>query len=257
MALVEYKSKNRVGHITLNRPEKRNALNDEVVGLLKGALNQASEDEEAKVIVLKATGQVFSAGADLEYLQKLQRNTYEENLADSTSLMRLLQLIYAHDKVVIAQVQGHAIAGGCGLASVCDFVIAQPEAKFGYSEVHIGFVPAIVMVYLLRRLGEGRARELLISGRLIDAGLAAKWGLVNRVVPAETLVSEVEKFAQKLVTENSFQSMSRTKAMIARVQEMNLEQALEFAADHNAKARKTEDCRRGIAAFLDKQPLTW
>lgn len=257
MALVEYKSKNRVGYITLNRPEKRNALNDEVVGLLKGAFNQASEDEQAKVIVLKATGQVFSAGADLEYLQKLQHNTYEENLADSTSLVRLLQLIYAHDKVVIAQVQGHAIAGGCGLASVCDFVIAQPEAKFGYSEVHIGFVPAIVMVYLLRRLGEGRARELLISGRLIDAGLAAKWGLVNRVVPAESLVSEVEKFAQNLVTENSFQSMSRTKAMIAGVQEMNLEQALEFAADHNAKARNTEDCRRGIAAFLGKQPLTW
>ena len=116
---------------------------------------------EAKVIVLKAAGKVFSAGADLDYLQGLQKNTYEENLLDSNSLKDLFQMIYTHDKVVIAQVQGHAIAGGCGLASVCDFVFTQPEAKFGYTEVHIGFVPAIVMVFLLRRLGEGKSRELV------------------------------------------------------------------------------------------------
>ena len=172
-------------------------------------------------------------------------------------LWELFQIIYTHDKVVIAQVQGHAIAGGCGLATVCDFVIAQPEAKFGYTEVHIGFVPAIVMVYLLRRLGEGAARELLISGRLIDANQALKWGLVNQVVSADGLEQAVTAFAQKLVSENSAQSMQRTKAMIARVQEMVLEEALDYAADQNARARNTEDCKQGIKAFLDKVPIKW
>jgi methylglutaconyl-CoA hydratase len=257
MALIEYQIKDRVAYITLNRPEKRNALNREVVDLLSSAFIRAGEDSEAKIIVLKATGEVFSAGADLEYLQKLQENTYNDNLADSTSLKDLFQLIYTHTKVVIAQVQGHAIAGGCGLATVCDFVFAQPEAKFGYTEVRIGFVPAIVMVYLLRRIGEGRAREMLISGALIDAQLAAGWGLVNKVIPAAELASAVDEFAQRLVVNNSYQSMQRTKAMIAQVQEMKLEDALEFAADHNARARSTEDCQRGIKAFLDKKSIKW
>ncbi|TDI70015.1 MAG: enoyl-CoA hydratase/isomerase family protein, partial [Bacteroidetes bacterium] len=215
MALIDYQTADRIAYITLNRPEKRNALNDEMIKLLKQAFVQASEDPEAKVIVLRAAGKVFSAGADLEYLQRLQKNTFEENLWDSNRLKELFQMIYTHNKVVIAQVQGHAIAGGCGLATVCDFVIAQPAARFGYSEVHIGFVPAIVMVYLLRRLGEGAARELLISGRMIDASEALKWGLVNQVVALDGLEQTVYVFAQRLVSENSAESMKRTKAMIA------------------------------------------
>jgi methylglutaconyl-CoA hydratase len=257
MALIDYQSAEGIAYITLNRPSKRNALNDEMVTLLKKAFVRASEDLDSKVIVLKAEGRVFSAGVDLDYIQRLQKNTFEENLSDSTKLKELFQIIYTHDKVVIAQVQGHAIAGGCGLATVCDFVIAQPEAKFGYTEVHIGFVPAIVMVYLLRRLGEGAARELLISGRLIDANQALKWGLVNQVVSADGLEQAVTAFAQKLVSENSAQSMQRTKAMIARVQEMELEEALDYAADQNARARNTEDCKQGIKAFLDKVPIKW
>ncbi len=257
MALIDYQTADRIAYITLNRPEKRNALNDEMIKLLKQAFVQASEDPEAKVIVLRAAGKVFSAGADLEYLQRLQKNTFEENLWDSNRLKELFQMIYTHNKVVIAQVQGHAIAGGCGLATVCDFVIAQPAAKFGYSEVHIGFVPAIVMVYLLRRLGEGAARELLISGRMIDASEALKWGLVNQVVALDGLEQTVYVFAQKLVSENSAESMKRTKAMIARVQDMTLAKALDFAADQNAQARSTEDCQQGIKAFLDKLPIKW
>jgi len=257
MALIDYQSAEGIAYITLNRPSKRNALNDEMVTLLKKAFVRGREDPDTKVIVLKAEGRVFSAGVDLDYIQRLQKNTFEENLSDSTKLKELFQIIYTHDKVVIAQVQGHAIAGGCGLATVCDFVIAQPEAKFGYTEVHIGFVPAIVMVYLLRRLGEGAARELLISGRLIDANQALKWGLVNQVVSADELEQAVTAFAQKLVSENSAQSMQRTKAMIARVQEMVLEEALDYAADQNARARNTEDCKQGIKAFLDKVPIKW
>lgn len=257
MALINYQTSDRIAYITLNRPDKRNALNHEMVELLKKALTQASEDTSAKAVVIKAAGKVFSAGADLQYLQQLQNNSYEDNLADSVNLKGLFQQIYTHDKVVIAQVQGHAIAGGCGLATVCDFVITHPGVRFGYSEVHIGFVPAIVMVYLIRRIGEGRARELLLSGELIDAGQALDWGLVNRLVPADSLEQQVDEFARKLVDDNSGQSMKRIKAMIAGVQEMGLEAALEFAVEQNARARNTEDCRKGISAFLNKQPNKW
>lgn len=257
MALVDYQTADRIAYITLNRPGKRNALNDEMVKLLKKAFVQASVDPEAKVIVLRAEGKVFSAGADLEYLQQLQTNTFEENLWDSNRLRELFQMIYTHDKVVVAQVQGHAIAGGCGLATVCDFVIAQKEAMFGYSEVHIGFVPAIVMVYLLRRIGEGAARDLLLSGQLIDADKALILGLVNQVVSADKLEQRVKEFTQMLVSENSAQSMQRTKAMIGRVQDLALGAALDFAADQNARARSTKDCQQGITAFLDKVPIKW
>jgi methylglutaconyl-CoA hydratase len=257
MSLIIYQSSDRIAYITLNRPDKRNALNHEMVDLLKKALTRANQDTTVKAVVIKAEGKVFSAGADLQYLQQLQNNSYEDNLADSKNLKGLFQQIYTHDKVVIAQVQGHAIAGGCGLATVCDFVITHPGVRFGYSEVHIGFVPAIVMVYLIRRIGEGRARELLLSGHLIEAGQALEWGLVNRMVPADSLEQQVTDFALKLVDENSGQSMKRIKTMIAAVQEMGLEAALAFAVEQNAQARGTDDCRQGISAFLNKQPNKW
>ena len=257
MSLIKYQTSDRIAYITLNRPQKRNALNEEMIDSLMNAFNETKQDSSVKVVVLKAEGKVFSAGADLQYLQKLQNNSYQENLADSKKLKELFQLIYTHDKVVIAQVQGHAIAGGCGLATVCDFVIAHPEARFGYSEVHIGFVPAIVMVYLLRRIGEGHARELLLSGHLIEATQALEWGLINRLVPAHSLEQQVNDFAGKLVSGNSSESMKRIKTMIARVQEMSIEAALDFAVEQNARARNTDDCRQGISAFLNKVPIKW
>ena len=142
MNLVHYKVNNRVAYITLNRPEKRNALNSEVVILLKESFHNAISDDLVKAIVLKANGEVFSAGADLAYLQQLQNNSYQDNVADSTSLKDLFYTIYTSPKVVVAQVEGHAIAGGCGLVSDCDIVFSVPEAKFGYTEVKIGFIPA-------------------------------------------------------------------------------------------------------------------
>lgn len=257
MTLIKYQASGRIAHITLNRPQKRNALNHQMVDMLIEAFERASKEQQVKVIILKAEGEVFSAGADLQYIQQLQNNSYQDNLADSAKLKQLFQLIYTHHKPVIAQVQGHAIAGGCGLASVCDFVIAQPKAKFGYTEVHIGFVPAIVMVYLLRRLGEGYARDLLLSGRLIGAGEALVRGLVNQVVPAESLTAQVNDFAEYLISQNSSQSMKRIKTMIATVPEKNLEEALDYAVEQNAKARDTDDCRKGIKAFLDKVAVKW
>lgn len=257
MEFVNYHVNERVGYITLARAEKRNALNYDVVTELKRAFAFAEEDDTCKVIVLRAEGKVFCAGADLEYIQRLQENDYHENLLDSTHLMELFRLIYTLKKVVIAQIHGHAIAGGCGLAAICDFGFTVPEAKFGYTEVKIGFIPAIVKVFLLRKIGEARAKQLLLTGDLISAEEAERFGLVNYLVPAEELEERVFAFAQKLCAENSKQSMEVTKEMIARVQEMSLEEGLQYAAEMNAVARGSEDCQRGIASFLNKEPINW
>jgi methylglutaconyl-CoA hydratase len=257
MDYTKIEIKNRIGYITLNRPDKRNALSYEFVAELKKAFEELKEDKEAKVIILRAEGKAFCAGADLAYIQGLQNNTYEENLEDSNHLKELFYQIYTYPKVVIAQVQGHALAGGCGLATVCDFSFTVPEAKFGYTEVKIGFIPAIVKVFLLRKIGEGKAKELLLSGQLYSAEQAQAFGLVNYVVPAEELVNNVEEFAQQLIKNNSGQSMTFTKQMIAEVQEKSLEEGLRYAAEQNAKARASEDCKKGIAAFLNKETPVW
>jgi methylglutaconyl-CoA hydratase len=247
----------RVGTITLNRPDKRNALNYVVIQELKTAFTQLQADANVKVIVLKSTGNIFCSGADLEYLQKLQSYGFNENLADSTHLMELYLLVHKLSKVVIAQIEGHAIAGGCGLATVCDYAYAVPEAKFGYTEVKIGFIPAIVMVFLIRKIGEGRAREMLLTGDLIDAERAARYGILNDVIGKDKIAERVQTLAQKLCTENSGGSLELTKRMIADVQNLPLEDALKFAARMNAHARETMECKRGIAAFLNKEKLAW
>jgi methylglutaconyl-CoA hydratase len=257
MKYIEYTVKDRIGYITMNRPEKRNALSHEMVSELKEAFNTADQDTSVKVIILRAKGEAFCSGADLEYLQQLQNFSYEENIGDSKHLKDLFVLIYEMKKVVIAQVQGHALAGGCGLASVCDFVFAVPEAKFGYTEVKIGFIPAIVMVFLLRKLGESKAKELLLTGNLLMADEAKAIGLINQVLSKDILHKEVQKFALNLVKGNSANSMALTKQMIAKVQSLSLEDGLTFATEMNAKTRASEDCRNGIAAFLKKEKISW
>jgi methylglutaconyl-CoA hydratase len=257
MRYVQYSVENRIGFITMDRPEKRNALSHELVSDLKEAFSMAEQDAAAKVIVLRASGAAFCAGADLDYLQKLQEFSYEQNLADSNHLKELFHKIYTLKKIVIAQIEGHAVAGGCGLATVCDFCIAVPDAKLGYTEVRIGFIPAIVMVFLIRKIGEGKARELLLTGSLISADEAKAIGLVNRVTKKELIQEEVLKLANQLIQSNSEYSMAITKQMIAKVQSLNLEDALTFASEMNAKARESEDCRKGISAYVNKEKITW
>jgi methylglutaconyl-CoA hydratase len=257
MELVQYAVKDRVGFVTLNRAEKRNALSFELVSELSVAFTRAESDPAVKIIVLCAAGDVFCAGADLAYLQKLQHYSFEENLNDSKHLKDLFLKIYTLKKVVIAQVQGHALAGGCGLTTVCDIVFAVPEARFGYTEVRIGFVPAMVMVFLLRKIGEQKAKQLLLSGELVAGDGAVACGLVNFLAPKELLESSVMDFAQKLVHHNSLQSMELTKKMIAEVQSLPLTEALDYAAIMNARARMTEDCRKGVQAFLEKRDIDW
>jgi methylglutaconyl-CoA hydratase len=255
--LVKYLVKERVCYITMNRPDKRNALSYEMISELKSAFSRAEEDKSVKVIILTGEGKAFCAGADLEYLQQLQNNSYEENLADSNHLKELFLQIYTLKKVVIALVNGHALAGGCGLATVCDFSWSVPEAKFGYTEVKIGFIPAIVKVFLLRKIGEGKAKELLLSGDLITAIKAEHIGLINDIYDASLIQEKLFAFAKNLADTNSGKSMEMTKQMIGTVQSMNVEDAVNYAAGMNAKARATDDCKKGIAAFLNKQELKW
>ncbi len=257
MSLVEYEVKERIGYITLNRPDKRNALSHELVEELMLNFKMAEGDSAVKVVVLKANGESFCAGADLAYLQQLQNFSYEENLADSNHLKELFLKIYSLKKVVIAQVQGHALAGGCGLATVCDFVFAVPEAKFGYTEVKIGFIPALVAVFLVRKIGEQKARQLLLTGEIIKAEEALIRGMISYVVNSDSLQTSVFDFAQRLISSNSVQSMELTKQLISDVQGLPLKDALNLAAAMNAKARGTDDCKKGIEAFLNKQKLRW
>lgn len=239
-----------VGVVTLNRPDKRNALNSELVQHLHTTINQLEADASIRVIVLKGAGPAFCAGADLGYLQQIANNGAMENLADSTQLMELMKAIAECSKPVIAMVHGPAIAGGCGLASVCDIVIAaQDGARFGYSEVGIGFIPAIVMVFLLRKIGDMQARRLVLTADIINAGEAARIGLITTVVDDDQLETYTMNLAER-VAKNSPSALHLSKNMLWNLHGMSIESGLHYAAAMNALARQTPDCQEGIRKFL-------
>lgn len=248
---------NRIGTITLNRPEKRNAMSPELVVSMLEILDEFELDEDVKIIRIRAEGKAFCAGADLGYLQSLQDFSPQENLEDSQQLMRLFDRIYQFPKVIIAQIQGHALAGGCGLVTVCDFAFSVPEALFGYTEVRIGFIPALVSVFLHEQIGAAKAQELLLSGELISASKAAELGLITSVVASDFLEKSVLDFASKLASQNSGNSMKETKALLRSINADRRKEALAHAAAVNAKARAHEDCKKGIATFLNKETLSW
>lgn len=255
-SVLETSTEDGIRSLHLNRPDKRNALNADLVTALKDAL-RAAEEDDVRVVVLTGNGSVFSAGADLAALKELRSATPLENQKDSRHLAELFRLIYQHSLPIIAQVNGHAIGGGCGLASVCDFSFVAEDAKLGFSEVRIGFVPAIVMVFLRRKLGETQARDLLLRGRLVSASQAAKMGLVTRSVSAGRLTQEVDELARELSQETSASAVALTKQMMARVPGMGLDEALDYAVQMNAFARGTDDCQAGIEAFLNDEAPPW
>lgn len=241
-----------VATITLNRADKRNALSAELVQELRDCFDSLRLRDDVRVVILAGAGKAFCAGADLEYLKKLADFSILENMADSRLLQEALHTIFTFPKPVIAKVHGAAIAGGCGLATVCDFVIASEEkALFGYSEVKIGFIPAIVLVYLIRKIGDTQARRLTLSAQNISAKEAERIGLITKCVPDETLDNEVNELALTLA-QNSASAMMLTKEMLTNLQGMSLEAGLRYASSMNALARNTEDCKNGIERFLTK-----
>ncbi|MBC6110375.1 enoyl-CoA hydratase/isomerase family protein [Pedobacter fastidiosus] len=255
--MVLYQVADRIATITINRPEKRNALNPQIISELTEAFIDASEDDLVKVIILKANGDAFSAGADLEYLQQLQNNSFEENVADSNNLKKLFTTIYYLPKVVIAQVEGHAIAGGCGLANVCDIIFATPESSFGYTEVKIGFVPAIVSCFLVRKVSETVAKEILLTGKIFKAAQALEYKLINFVTNSSEIHQKVKEFALSLCNESSGNSLSITKQLITQTTNSSLEKSLETAVQINARVRESDDFKKGIASFLNKEKINW
>ena len=257
MNLVITSIENRIARIILNRPEKRNALGPELVDGLKAALAMLKDKDDCKVLILEAEGDVFSAGADLAYLKRLKDFSFEENLEDSNNLKELFEMIYYFPKPVIAKVQGHAIAGGCGLMSVCDFVIAANEAKFGFTEVRIGFIPSLVSVFLKRKLKPADLNELMLTGKLIDSTEAKRMGLINDFCSSSELNAKVNSLAKSLVENCSDSSLKMTKDLLHKLDGLSIEDGLKLAAELNAKARASDDCQAGISAFLDKEKLQW
>ncbi|HZI18769.1 MAG TPA: enoyl-CoA hydratase-related protein [Pyrinomonadaceae bacterium] len=237
--------------VTLNRPEKRNALNDELIAGLKRALREADEDSRVRALVITGSGADFCSGADLAALKKISESSILENLEDAQGLMELFALVRRVRVPVVAAVRGRALAGGCGLATACDIVLAARSARFGYPEVRIGFVPAMVMAILRRNVSEKRAFELVARGGEISAEEAERVGLVNHVYDEEIFESEVETYVA------GFERVSRsavmlTKRLLYHMDGMTFDAALQSGADLNAVARMTDDCRRGVERFLKK-----
>jgi methylglutaconyl-CoA hydratase len=249
--MIKFEIKNEIGILTLNRPEKRNALHPELVRQMKLKLSEVEKDESVKVLIITGEGKAFCAGADLEYLSEMRNYSSIQNEKDSRELAELFLLIYKFSKPVMAAVNGAAIAGGCGLVSVCDIIVADElNAKFGYSEVKIGFIPAIVSTFLIRRVGEGVAKQLLLSGDIIEAKRAYEIGFVNYLC-SNALEFSMD-FASKLKS-NSQQSMELTKNMIKNVSGLSVEDAVEFSIGLNTISRTTNDFKNGLNNFLQKK----
>lgn len=244
-----------VATITLNRPDKRNAISFELIDDLLRALDEVLTSD-ARVLILTGAGKAFCSGMDLENLKALLGRTPEQNRQDSETMARLFRSLYEFPKVTIAAVNGPAIAGGTGLALLCDFTLAVPEAKFGYTEVRIGFVPGIVSTFLLRQLGEKQARDLLLTGRIFDAAEATHLGLVNEIVAPEALMSRARELAA-LLMQNSPTSLRATKQLLADHARSELDLHIENAVRENAAIRGTPDFREGIASFLEKRKPVW
>jgi methylglutaconyl-CoA hydratase len=248
---VLYSVDGAIARVTLNRPEKRNALNDAVIAGLKDGLKKASKDGRVRVVVISGAGKDFCSGADLSALQKIANASVAENSEDARLLLELFLLIRQLPIPVVAAVTGRALAGGCGLATACDVVLAASSARFGYPEVKIGFVPAMVMAILRRNVSEKRAFELITRGAEISADEAKRFGLVNQVFADESFAEDVNRYVAEF-EKMSASAIGLTKTLLYQMDGMGFPEALETGADVNVIARLTDDCRQRIAKFLQK-----
>jgi len=244
-----------VTKITFNRPDKRNAISTKMICDLLTAFDEI-EKTRTRVVILTGAGPAFCAGMDLEMLSALAQQTPQENQEDSRRMARMFRRIWSFPKPLIAAVNGHALAGGCGIATLCDFTLAVPEAKFGYTEVKIGFLPAIVSVFLTRQIGDKRARDLLLTGRLVEAQEAKELGLVTEIVPADRLMSRASEIADQLIAASP-SSLTRAKRLLTSAAAASVDADLERAVLENARIRCTPDFQEGLASFLEKRKPVW
>jgi methylglutaconyl-CoA hydratase len=244
-----------IATITLDRPEKRNAISMAMIHDLLAAFDEI-EPGAARVVIITGSGKAFCAGMDLEGLRALAGQSPREHLEDSRRMAEMFFRIYSFPKPVISAVNGAAIAGGCGIATLTDFTLSVPEAKFGYTEVRIGFIPALVSVFLHRQIGEKPARDLLLSGRIIDAAEAFRIGLVTEIVGADKLAARAREVAASLLAASPT-SIVNTKRLLLQHDEAGLQADLERAIRANAEIRSTADFREGLASFLEKRDPKW
>src|SRR5438067_9117472 len=241
--------------LTLNRPDKRNAISYELIADLQQAL-EFVRNSSSQVLIITGAGKAFCSGMDLANLKSLIGRTPQQSLEDSRTMARLLRSIYDFPKPTIAAVNGPAIAGGTGIATICDFTLATHEARFGYTEVRIGFVPAIVSTFLIRQVGEKHARDLLLTGRLFDAHEAYRLGLINEIVEPDKLMDRAHELAAHLL-ENSPTSLGYTKRLLTEHARAELDAQIESAVRENAAIRQTADFREGVTSFLEKRKPRW
>jgi len=241
--------------ITLNRPDKRNAISIQMIAEIQSALDEI-EKTHTRVVLVTGNGKAFCAGIDLDYLQAIGKQSAAENQEDSRRIAKMFRKIWSYSRPMIAAVNGHALAGGCGIATLCDFTLAVPEAKFGYTEVKIGFLPAIVSVFLTRQVGEKRARDLLLTGRVVEALEAKEMGLVNEIVPAENLMKRAHELAETILAASP-SSITRAKHLLVSAAAPSVDQDLERAVLESARVRCTPDFKEGLAAFLEKRKPIW
>lgn len=252
---LELKQDGEVATITLTRPEKRNAISVQMIEDLLEALGEA-ESSSARVVILTGAGNAFCAGMDIEELRAIASRSHEQHLEESQRTARMFFRLYRFPKPLIAAVNGPAIAGGCGIATLADFTLAVPEAKFGYTEVKIGFIPALVSVFLRRQIGEKGMRDLLLTGRIISAAEALQMGLITEVVPGEKLLARAREIATTLIS-SSPTSLARTKRLLLQFDEKSIEEEIDLAVRENAAIRSTPDFREGVTSFLEKRPPKW
>jgi methylglutaconyl-CoA hydratase len=244
-----------VAVLTLNRPEKRNAITHAMIAETLKVLDEV-EKSPVSVLILTGAANAFCAGMDLQALKDFRSQSDAEIVADARLIATLFRRLYAFPKPTIAAVNGPAIAGGCGLATVCDFTLAVPEAKFGYTEVRVGFIPAIVSSYVIRQLGEKRARDLLLSGRIFGAAEAQAMGIVSEVLEPEDLLPRARELARSLA-EMSPVALAHTKRLLLKFSEAELDRETEMAVEASTRVRKTADFQEGLAAFLEKRKPRW
>ncbi len=252
---LTYQCEDGIATIALTVPEKRNAISAQMITDLLGALLQADEGP-ARVVIITGSGKSFCAGMDLDELQHLARQTQQKNLEDARRVTKMLYRLHSFPKPVIAAVNGAAIAGGCGIATLADFTIAVPEAKFGYTEVKIGFIPALVSVFLRRRIGDRQVRDLLLTGRIIDAAEALGMGLITEIVPQERLMDRAREIAGLLLAASPT-AIAQTKKLLLNFDRAAIRAELEVAMEASSDIRMTPDFREGVSAFLEKRPPKW
>ena len=252
---IKVKSEGAMALITLHRPEKRNAISATMIAELLAALSEIESGSE-RVAIITGAGKAFCAGMDLDALKSLATQSAEQNLADAQRTAGFFRRLWSFPKPLIAAVNGAALAGGCGIATLCDFTLAAHEAKFGYTEVRVGFIPALVSMFLERQVGEKLARDLFLTGRILDAAEAEAIGLITRVVPAEHLLAAARELAATLIS-NSPGSVLATKRLLVRASEAEIDRRIEMALAESVAIRSTPNFREGLAAFLKKREPHW